>query len=326
MQIEPVVFKVVHELKKRLPERGRFLLAVSGGADSLALADACAELRRDGAREFFVCHVEHGIRGEESLRDSDAVRAFCALRELPFRCCHVAAEEYAKERKLSLEEAARILRYGKLREVMREVGADYIVTAHHKDDQAETVLLRLLRGTGTDGLGGMQFIRGSLARPFLNLPKNILEQYCSARNLPVCYDSTNTDLAYTRNHIRQKLLPYLEKHFNTEIREALVRMAAVFQEDSECLLALAEKRFEEFAVAEEGKIIIDREQLLTLHRALQKRVLRLAYFTIGGKELSYERTEAMLRLSIGGTGGKVIQLPGKINISRINKKIIFAKY
>lgn len=325
MQIDPVVFKIEQELRKKLPAQGRFLLAVSGGADSLALADACAALRSDDRRQFFVCHVEHGIRGAESLRDKEIVEAFCQSLQLPFYYRSVAAAEYAEAERLSLEEAARILRYAALRDVLRELNGDYLVTAHHRDDQAETVLFRMLRGSGMDGLSGMRVAEGDLLRPFLELPKSAPEEYCRLKKLPVCCDSTNADPTYTRNRIRGELLPYLEKNFNVNIKDALVRTAAILQEDGACLAEMAERGFAEAAQLADEEIILDVKRMAVLHPALQKRILRSAYFKMGGKELSYERTEALFKMLAAGRGGKVLQLPGGIRAGYADKKLRFIK-
>lgn len=159
-------------IRETLPRRLRQLLdpsktyvaAVSGGPDSLALAEG---LYRAGFH-FHVCHVEHGIRGRASLEDARFVETYCRERDIPFRCVHVQALEKARAEGLSPEDAARRLRYDALRRYARETGADYILTAHQKDDQAETFLLRLLRGAGTLGLAGMRFRRDGILRPLLS--------------------------------------------------------------------------------------------------------------------------------------------------------------
>lgn len=156
-------------------------------------------------------HVEHGIRGQEALDDAEFVKNFCAERGLAFVCRHVNAPDYALQNGLSLEDAARRLRYKALFSYAAEEKCDYIVTAHQADDQAETVLMQLMRGSGTSGLGGMQTASGKLLRPFLFVRRTEIEAYCRERGLRFCNDSTNDDVRYTRNRIRKELLPYLEK-------------------------------------------------------------------------------------------------------------------
>ena len=151
-QIAPAVYKLRKTIKNLLQPEAHYLLAVSGGADSLALAHACAALAAQGWGSYSVCHVEHGLRGEEALRDMQAVQRACKDWGLPCFTEHVQAASYAAQNRLSTEDAARRLRYAALRRIAEQQGAAAIVTAHHEGDQAETLLLRLLRGAGLQGL------------------------------------------------------------------------------------------------------------------------------------------------------------------------------
>ena len=144
-----------------------------------------------------------------------AVQRACKDWGLPCFTEHVQAASYAAQNRLSTEDAARRLRYAALRRIAEQQGAAAIVTAHHEGDQAETLLLRLLRGAGLQGLAGMRAQQDDIIRPLLTLPKSLLEEYCSAEGIAVCYDSTNADTAYTRNRVRLELVPYLERSFNT---------------------------------------------------------------------------------------------------------------
>lgn len=230
-------------IRETLPRRLRQLLdpsktyvaAVSGGPDSLALAEG---LCRAGFH-FHVCHVEHGIRGRASLEDARFVETYCRERDIPFRCVHVQALEKARAEGLSPEDAARRLRYDALRRYARETGADYILTAHQKDDQAETFLLRLLRGAGTLGLAGMRFRRDGILRPLLSCRSAELREFCQACGLTWREDATNEDRRYVRNRIRKDLLPYLGGHFGGDMTEILSRTAEHLQQDADFLETLA---------------------------------------------------------------------------------------
>lgn len=215
------VNKLLKEIKNYLPPGARVVIACSGGADSVALTDAVWQLRDECGYKIAVMHVEHGLRGEEALRDAAFTEKFCAERGLAFACRHVRAGVYAKAEGLSVEDAARKLRYRELWQYVDELGADYLLTAHHAGDQAETVLMQLLRGSGTAGLGGMQVQAGRLMRPLLFVQRSEIEAYCRERNLSFCHDSTNDDVRYTRNHIRKELLPYLQQQFNSQLVTAL---------------------------------------------------------------------------------------------------------
>ena len=312
MQVHPVVKKVYNALKQYIPQDANLLLAVSGGADSMALADGVLQLVGEGYCSAHVLHVEHGLRGEEALADAELVRKFCAEKGLAFTCVHVDVNGYAQSKKLSTEEAARKLRYAALGEKAQELEADFILTAHHSDDQAETVLLKLLRGAGTEGLSGMQVRSGKILRPLLNLTREHLENYCALQNISYCYDSSNDDLHYTRNKIRRELLPYLEKNFNPAIKKAVVQSAGILQEDDDCLNQMAQEKFQALATRTEDGIVLNVRKWQEVPAALRKRILRQAYFLAGGKELGYRHTEALDVLCLRKTSGKYLQLPQKM--------------
>ena len=312
MQVHPVVKKVYNALKEYIPQGACLLLAVSGGADSMALADGVLQLLNEGYCSAHVLHVEHGLRGEEALADAELVRRFCEEKGLAFTCVHVDVNAYAQSNKLSTVEAARKLRYAALEEKAQELNADFILTAHHSDDQAETVLLKLLRGAGTEGLSGMQVRSGKILRPLLHLTREHLENYCALQNINYCYDSSNDDLHYTRNKIRRELLPYLEKNFNPAIKKAVVQSASILQEDDDCLNQMAQEKFQAIANCTDEGVILNVRKWQEVPAALRKRILRQAYFLAGGKELGYRHTEALDVLCLRKTSGKYLQLPQKM--------------
>ena len=312
MQVHPVVKKVYNALKEYIPQGACLLLAVSGGADSVALADGVLQLLKEGYCSAHVLHVEHGLRGEEALADAELVRRFCEEKGLAFTCVHVDVNAYAQGNKLSTEEAARKLRYAALEEKAQELNVDFILTAHHSDDQAETVLLKLLRGAGTEGLSGMQVRSGKVLRPLLHLAREHLENYCALQNISYCYDSSNDDLHYTRNKIRRELLPYLEKNFNPAIKKAVVQSACILQEDDDCLNQMAQEKFQAIASCTDEGVVLNVRKWQEVPAALRKRILRQAYFLAGGKELGYRHTEALDVLCLRKTSGKYLQLPQKM--------------
>lgn len=325
MQIGREAFRLQKLLKSQLSADKHYLLAVSGGADSLALAHGCAQLAAQGWGTFSVCHVEHGLRGEEALRDMQRVQDFCAEQGLPCFVEHVDVHALAKAEQLSTEDAARRLRYAALRRRAAKIGAAAIVTAHHEGDQAETVLLRLLRGSGLDGLSAMRPRQGDILRPLLTLPRAFLEQYCRANSLAYCHDSTNDDTAYTRNSIRKELLPLLAERYNAEIIQALARTATLLADDADLLTSLADSAYARLVRREADVLTLALKQLLAEPQPIRLRVLRRAYFELGGRELSFERSRALAEACERGSGGKLIQLPGRITAAIKNKIIIFTK-
>ena len=306
---ETVLDKVPRVLREKLDIAKRYVAAVSGGADSLALADA---LQRCGFR-FTVCHVEHGIRAGESLEDAAYVEEFCRQRGIAFCCKHVDAQELKKREKLSLEDAARRLRYRALFQCAEETGADFILTAHQKDDQAETFLLRLLRGSGTRGLGAIRFRQDMILRPLLSLSAAELRQYCSDGQILWREDATNEDLYYTRNRIRKVLLPLLEKDFSPSVTDILCRTAEHLQADENLLneLAVTEfwKRWRTPGKNQNG--VLDTRKWKEVPPALRFRILRLFWRHSGAREeLSGKNLDDLGKLIYNNVSGKKILLPG----------------
>ena len=307
------VNKLLKEIKKYVKQNSALLVACSGGADSAALTDALWQLKDECCYKITVMHVEHGIRGREALDDAEFVKNFCAERGLTFVCRHVKAPDYALQNGLSLEDAARRLRYKALFAYAAAAGGDYIVTAHQADDQAETVLMQLMRGSGTSGLGGMQTASGKLLRPFLFVRRTEIEAYCHERGLRFCNDSTNDDVRYTRNRIRKELLPYLEKSFNHRVIAALGNTAQLARADND-FAAYHAQVFYNQNVKANGKLLECRaEALKTEFAAVSRRVVRMMWEKMAacGNELGFEHVEAVLGLLKNGRSGKMLALPGK---------------
>ena len=195
------------EFRLRLPEGARFALAFSGGRDSVALFD----LLKSAGVDFFAVHVEHGIRGENSLADMEFAKEFSAARGVECRVYRVDAPAYARERGLTLEQAARELRYGVFRSLTDAGECGFVLLAHHADDQTETVLMRILRGTGVRGLKGMSEAAGKYLRPLLSVPRSEIDAYIAERGLPYREDETNLDEGYTRNFLRGEIARLKER-------------------------------------------------------------------------------------------------------------------
>ena len=322
---ETVLEKVPRILREKLDITKQYVAAVSGGADSLALADA---LQHCGFR-FTVCHIEHGIRAEESLEDAAYVEKFCRQRGIVFCCKHVDAQELQKREKLSLEDAARRLRYRALFQCVEETGADFILTAHQKDDQAETFLLRLLRGSGTRGLGAIRFRQDIVLRPLLSLSAAELRQYCTGRGISWREDATNVDLYYTRNRIRKVLIPFLEEGFSPSVTDILCRTAEHLQTDETFLeeLALTEFRKRWRTPGENQNGVLQIRKWEEVPAALRFRVLRLFWHHSGAREeLSGINLDDLGNLISNHNSGKKILLPGSWQaLYSYDKLILFSE-
>lgn len=260
-------------------EEGRPLLAaVSGGADSMALLHGLARLPPPAGSPLLVAHVNHGIRGPEADRDAAFVRAQCRRLRVPYFEKKADVPALAEARGLSLEMAAREVRYAFFGQVLAEAGASGVVTAHTADDQAETVLLRLLRGAGPRGLGAMlprSRVQGvPVLRPFLAVTRGEVETYLKGLGKRWREDRTNADPAMLRNRVRHELLPLLEERFSPGIREILRRTSDILREEEEWLLPPAEKALARLAPAR-ARGSLRAAGLDPLPRALSRRVIRL---------------------------------------------------
>jgi tRNA(Ile)-lysidine synthase len=208
---------VFRQLGAVIREGSRLLAAVSGGADSTAMLAALAALRRDAGFHLFCLHVDHGIRPrEESRGDARWVQKLCASLEVPFRLVSIPpgrVAETARERGAGLEGAARLYRHAAWNREARRIRAEWILTAHTRQDLLETILMRFLRGAGPAGLAGMPRFRGRLFRPLLDQDRPAVLRYLEERNLSFRTDSTNGDNRFLRNRIRNRLIPVLDELF-----------------------------------------------------------------------------------------------------------------
>ncbi len=249
------------------------LAAVSGGADSVALFHMLVGLRASGRIEkLFAAHVDHGIR-ETSTEDAAFVRTLCAAWDVPLFETRVDVPALCYSTGQTMEEAARTARYAFLRETKEACSAKWIVTAHHMDDQAETVLLHLLRGAGLSGLCGMRVVSGDIFRPLLDVSREALLSYIKENDLLYRTDESNLEPGCLRNRVRLELLPFLQQEFNPSIAEGLSRMAGLLLQDEEYLTLEAGKRLDEAVLMQGG---YKRETLAALPAPIKTRAIRLA--------------------------------------------------
>lgn len=280
-----------------LPEAGGVVLcAVSGGRDSMCLLHYLHTIAPDYGFTVAAGHFNHQMRGQADA-DEDFVRRFCAARDIPFYTAAAPVYEKAREWELSVEETGRRLRYEFLSSVAETIGASRIATAHHALDNAETVLLNLLRGTGSEGLGGIPPVRGKFIRPLLQTSREGIESYCAAHNLSFVEDETNRDTHYARNRLRLELWPQLET-INSNLTAALGRTAAIVRAENTYLDELAQS-----LLPAEG-LSVSREALCAAPEVLRRRMLRLMLQRLptGKKDVSAAHIAAMLDLAEKGRG------------------------
>ncbi len=218
------------------------LVGLSGGADSMALLHVLMHWPVTGMQVSAV-HIHHGLRGDAADGDERFVRSYCEGNGVPLTVFRADVATMAQEKSLSLEEAGRRVRYECFESLCDEIRADYIVTAHTASDQAETVLMHLIRGCGVDGLCGIPAMRGRIRRPLLCVNRQEVEEYCDANNIPYITDETNGDTRYVRNDIRHRVLPML-RQINPSVDDALLRLRSCAAEDTAYLNSLAKDALE----------------------------------------------------------------------------------
>jgi tRNA(Ile)-lysidine synthase len=294
----------------------RVLVALSGGADSVAVLHLLRDLEHEGDLVVVgAAHLNHGLRGA----DADADEAFCrALAErlnLAFVSARVDVATLAREQKRSIEDAGRSARYAFLERAAAEVGADVIATAHTRDDQAETFLLRLLRGAGTRGLASIQPRRGRVIRPVLDVARTELRNFLAMRGEAYREDATNADVSVPRNRIRHELIPYIQSRFSPAAPELLARQAALARDDEDFLQQLAIESLDRIVLRENGpgeSIELDAAALAAAPRALGSRVAHSVLSRLAvARAIGAAHVERLLALAANGKEGACISFPGQ---------------
>ena len=289
------------------------ILGLSGGPDSLCLLHILSDLRRSLPFELTALHVNHMMRGKQANEDAAWLSEHCRELKVPLAIEICNVYKMAEEQGISPEEAGRKARHDALQR-QRARGFSYcgakqgrvlIALAHNRDDQAETVLMRLLRGTGIHGIAGMEYVReDGLIRPLLDTPRAEIEAYCAGHGLEPRWDSTNADTYYTRNKLRLEVMPLLEKEFNPNLKETLTRLAASAREDD----ALLEKLAAQAAEGHQGRFPV--KEMAAMDPALAKRVIRILFAREGlTEDVASAHLESLLEAVKGRRTGKVIEFP-----------------
>jgi tRNA(Ile)-lysidine synthase len=278
----------VDELLLRIEEQTRgeswrcrgaaVVAAVSGGPDSMTLLHMLRRLSEEGGFRVVAAHVNHRFRGAESDAEAELVKRTAASWGIPCEAAAIDVPAYIASTGMNPQEAAREKRYEFLYEAARKHGASAIALGHHADDQAETILMRMIRGTGIAGLAGIPARRAEkeleLVRPLLRIPKRELVDYAARHDIPFALDSSNADRHYFRNEVRLGALPMLER-YNPQLRAALARLADVAAVENDYMEAEAGKAFAE-SVSRAGEgWTLDRRRFCSLHVALQRRLIKL---------------------------------------------------
>ncbi|WP_196592689.1 tRNA lysidine(34) synthetase TilS [Pectinatus sottacetonis] len=289
------------------------LLACSGGPDSLCMVHIFIRLAAAYNLTVSVAHVEHGIRGRASVQDAAFVKDFCQKNNLPFYLKKVNAISYAEKNKLSVEAAARILRYSFLQQTATVLHCTSIAIAHHRGDQAETILMHMIRGAGTKGLSGINPRTNNIIRPLLNCTRSQIKSYCSQYNLVFRTDTTNYDTNYTRNSIRLKLLPFLHK-YNPNIEETLCRTASLIAEENDFITTYADDVYKSIVIKKNNRLLLPLPEFTKQHIAIKRQTLRAAISDLCNNTIDIENIhiDNILSLAAKAKTGSSLNLPHNI--------------
>lgn len=294
------------------PSAGATIVAaLSGGPDSVALLDALVAVGRRMGLGVVAAHLDHALR-PDSVEDAVFCEQLCARLRVPLRMARVDVRARARRDHGGIEEAARLERYAFLRSVQRAERAVAIAVAHTRDDQAETFILRLLRGAGSAGLASMRPRSGEIVRPLLDVSREQVLAHLKARGLAWREDPTNADTALLRNRVRRELIPYLESRFNPKLREALARTASLLGDEAEVLSHLGRALLDASSRRDGDAIVLTLAGLRSRPRAVARAALRLALEQVGGlRGISASHVERMLDLARSKTAsGHRLPLPG----------------
>lgn len=292
-----------------VPPGARVLVGLSGGSDSVALTRLLVDLAEYG--EFTVAglaHLNHRLR-RSADRDESFCRYFAERHDLPIAVEAADVRAYAQSHTLSIEDAARRLRYAFLERAAADIGADRIAVGHTQDDQAETLLLKLMRGAGLTGLAGIYPRRGAVIRPLLDVTDRALRAYLASEGQQWVEDESNDDVDNPRNRVRHRILPELDRAAGGSTRSAIARAAALFREDGQWLDQLSDERFRTLAIESEAGLEIDARGLTELPPPVFRRVLLQAMRAAAGtQEVGLDHVEAVEALLSRTHGG--VDVPG----------------
>ena len=298
----------------------RVIAGVSGGADSVCLFLMLLELREKIGFDLIVVHVHHGLRGEAADQDQQFVEALCEQHRIPLEIFRVNLESIAKKRKQSLEEAGRMVRREAFDSVCKKYGGNKIALAHHQNDNAETLLWNLSRGTGLDGMGGIRPVNGKFIRPLLCMNRKEIEEYLAKRKQSYCIDETNAGTDYTRNKLRHLVLPILEEQVNSAAVRHMNETMEQIWELQEYMQEQVEAAYQECVQEHFEKacwIQIQQKSFETFSELIKKMVIRKGMEQVGGKkrDLSHKHVDVMMEL-MNKQVGRTLDLPYEMHAKR----------
>ena len=320
--------KVIKTIKKyNLIQNGdKIVLGVSGGPDSISMLDILNSIKDEMGFEIYVVHVNHLIR-TEAIDDEKYVEEYCKKNNIEFFAKRIDVLKIADTQKIGTEEAGRKARYEFFEEIYSKVGANKIAIAHNKNDKAETIIMHLLRGSGLSGLKGIEPIRNNkYIRPLIECERSEIEKYCEENNLNPRIDKTNFENEYTRNKIRNIVIPYIKKEFNPNIIETLDRLSEVATDESNYIDRQVQNIYNKILLGKtEKQIILKWKEFNSQEKIIKSRLILYIIKELIGSTEGIEKIhiESIIKLCDNNIGNKYLTPNKKIKILVNDKQIFF---
>ncbi len=289
----------------------KVLVGVSGGPDSICLLHLFYCLRHELEISLAVAHLDHMFRGKESEEDALFVKEVCDKWNIPLYGKRVNVPKYIDKTGLSPEDAARQIRYAFYNEVRDKIGAQKVALGHNRNDHEETVLMNILRGSGIEGLVGIEPVRDFFIRPLIRIPREDIEAYLKKHKISYRVDKTNLEPNYFRNKIRLELIPMIKQNYCSNLGNSIRRLSEIARCDLDFLANQTQLAWDKVAVIESNKVLIDVKGFMKLHEALKRRIIRKAVECLKGniKDFEYRHTELVLEFIQESDTGSLIDLP-----------------
>lgn len=326
-----ILYKIEETIKKfkMLRKGDTVCAAVSGGVDSTALLYALAALKKELGIKVVACHLNHNLRGAESNRDERFVKSLAKKLKVPYVGKKLTKKEVdGRDRSLSVQQWARVRRHEFLRHVAKRRNARVIATGHNRDDQAETVLMRLIKGSGARGLVGIEPVRRPFIRPLIAVTRSEINSWAATSSIKYVKDSSNQSRKYLRNRLRLDLIPFIEKEYNPGFKDALVRAASSLSADEAYLAGEAAKALKGALKAKKrGSVTLDRQALLKLDESIQFRLFQQAAAMAGTESGLYAAHFDAFRALLGGKRPNfTVDLPGGLVLGREYEHVTVSRW
>lgn len=325
--------EVLKTIKKyNLIESGdKLVLGVSGGPDSISMLNVLREIAEDETIDLkfqiVVSHINHNIR-KEAKEDEEFVKKYCDENNIKFFSKSIDVEKIANNSKIGIEEAGRKVRYEFFDEVLKETNSNKIAIAHNKNDKVETMIMNVLRGSGLLGLKGIEPKRGKYIRPLIEIEREKIEEYCEEKNLNPRIDKTNFDNTYSRNKVRNVVIPYIKQEFNPNIIKTLDRLSELVKEEDTYVEKQVEKAYKEIFIEENNEeIILNLKKFNNYEKVIKSRIVLYTITRLFGSSKGIEKIhiDDILKLCKNNIGNKFLTPNKNLKVLVKNHKIYFSK-